>query len=56
MRPDTPKKYYELAGKCNKSRKSAVRLMCLECMGYDSREVTGCTDKNCPLYHWRVKG
>ena len=36
-----------------KSRKSAVRAMCLECMGYQAGEIPLCTSPTCPLYEFR---
>ena len=48
-----------------KSRKplKAIKFFCLECMGWDRRfkdsgkpisDVKDCTDKNCPLYEFRL--
>lgn len=51
-----PKKYQKLYDKRNKSRKSAIRSQCLECMYYESNEIKDCTDLGCPLHHWREKG
>ena len=50
-----PKKYIKIYAKAmrGKSRKAAIHMMCLECMGYDPKEVTSCTDKGCPLYKYR---
>lgn len=53
---DIPDIYKGLYAKRKKSRKSAVRSFCLECVGYDPREVTKCTDKACPLWKWRLTG
>lgn len=36
-----------------KSRKAAIRGLCLECMGYQSAEVNRCTAPACPLYPYR---
>ena len=33
-----------------KSLRACVNSQCLECMGWQSREVAGCTDLSCPLY------
>ena len=37
-----------------KSRKEAIRNMCLECMGYEMSEIKKCTAKECWLYPWRL--
>ena len=42
-----------LAGK---SRKAAIRAFCLECVGWNAKEVRLCTAKGCPLYQFRLKG
>ncbi len=39
-----------------RSRKSAVRAFCLECVGWSPKEVRLCVTKGCPLYMYRVKG
>lgn len=36
-----------------KSRKSAVNAFCLECCGWQIKEVYLCTDLGCPLYPYR---
>ncbi len=38
------------------SRKAAIRLACLECMGGVQSEVARCTDRECPLYRYRMRG
>lgn len=51
------------------TRTQAMRLFCLECMGFSDHrgmngatraealaEVKKCTDKKCPLYPYRTKG
>lgn len=35
------------------SRKAAMRAFCLECMGFESAGVNGCTAPACPLYPYR---
>lgn len=40
----------------SKSRKFAIRAMCLMCVGGSANDVKTCTDKNCPLYQFRIKG
>jgi len=53
-----PIKYKALYNKAmsGKSRKSAIRSQCLECVSYVDKEVTKCGDKGCPLYNYRLKG
>lgn len=36
----------------NYSRTKAIRLMCSECMGFES-DTKGCTDFKCPLFPYR---
>ena len=36
-----------------KSLRSAINSQCLECCGWDRREVAACTDTGCPL--WAVR-
>lgn len=38
----------------DKSRKSAIRAMCVECMGYARADVERCTSLACPLYGYRM--
>ena len=38
-----------------RSRKAAMRAFCLECCGYEIREVFLCTDLGCPLYPYRPR-
>lgn len=33
---------------------SAIRAFCLECLGWNSGDIKGCTDKLCPLYPGRM--
>ncbi len=32
----------------------AIRYHCVECMGWSTHEVKGCTDHHCPLYPFRL--
>ena len=50
--PESAKKIYERA-MAGRSRGAAVKAFCQECVGYVRKEVTLCTDKGCPLYHYR---
>lgn len=52
-----PEKYTALDERAkNGSRKAAIRLQCLQCVGYDTKEVRACTATDCPLYRYREKG
>jgi len=57
MMRQIPKKYVKLYAKAmkGKSRKTAMKVFCLECVGYDPKEVTQCGDIGCPLYPYRTK-
>lgn len=35
------------------SRASAIKAMCLECVGFVRKEITLCTAHDCPLYTYR---
>lgn len=35
------------------SPRESIRAMCLECMGYDTKEITSCSSDACPLWHHR---
>lgn len=35
-------------------RSRAISLHCLDCMGYKRREVTLCSNHNCPLWEYRT--
>ena len=52
---DIPKKYVKMYARAmrGKSRKAAMRMQCVECMGYVESEVELCTDPGCPLYPYR---
>ncbi len=32
----------------------AIRLQCIECMGHQPLQVSGCTDIHCTLYPYRM--
>jgi hypothetical protein len=55
---DIPKKYRKLynRAKNSTSRKAAIRMFCIECTGYEGKEVAICTDRGCPLYKYRLNG
>jgi len=54
-RSQMPKKYRRLYDRAvgGRSLRSCVNAMCLECVCWQSREVTLCTDPACPL--WAVR-
>lgn len=35
------------------SPRSAIKAMCLECVGYDRDAIRGCTGYSCPLWTYR---
>ena len=50
-----PSKYqalYERAMK-GRSQHAAIGVFCLECCGWEIKEVLLCTDSGCPLYPYR---
>lgn len=52
MIPESMQKTYAKA-MTGKSRGAAVKAFCQQCCGYERKEVTLCTDKECPLYPYR---
>jgi len=50
---DVPEMYQGIAEEAETSRAAAVKLFCLECVGYVRTDVTGCTATRCPLYPHR---
>jgi len=55
---DIPKKYRKLytRAKDTASRKAKIRFNCLECCGFDGREVHKCSDINCVFHKIRESG
>jgi hypothetical protein len=45
--------YQGIAEEAATSRAAAVKLFCLECVGYVRPDVTNCTATRCPLYQHR---
>lgn len=37
-----------------RQRRMAIRLQCLECVGYERREIAACTTWSCALYPYRL--
>ena len=54
-RADVPKLYRGIYDKAvaGKSRKAAMHAFCLECCGWQIKEVFLCTSPQCPLYPYR---
>jgi len=54
-RAQMPKTYRGIYDKAmsGKSRKAAMRAFCLECVGWQIKEVHLCTDRACPLFPYR---
>lgn len=53
---DVPIKYRKLYGRTQTGKASprqAIKMQCVECTGYVRKEVTMCTDTQCPLYKYR---
>lgn len=36
------------------TRKQAIKQKCLDCSGYNRKEVKNCEFKECPLYKYRL--
>ena len=46
---------YSIAyGKAKTSRTVAIRLHCMECCGFDVKDVNACIQKLCSLYPFRI--
>jgi len=56
-RAQIPRAYRAIYKKAmaGKSRKAAMHAQCLECVGWQIKEVYLCTDKGCSLYPYRPK-
>jgi len=56
-RTQIPKLYRGIYDKAvtGSSRKAAMHAFCLECCGWQIKEVFLCTDLGCPLYSYRPK-
>ena len=52
---DCPAKFRKLYRRAwsGKSRQAAIRIHCLECCGWLSREVDRCSAPACPLFEYR---
>ena len=54
-RAQIPKMYRRIYDKAvsGRSRRAAITLSCLECMGYQRNQVAACTSPACPLWVFR---
>lgn len=51
LRKITPKSLHGLVGKVEKgSLTAAIKLMCIECMGFEKKHVWDCRGLTCPMY------
>lgn len=50
---DVPVLYRGTAAAAVRSRAAAVKLFCLECVGYLREDVRACTAHACALWRWR---
>lgn len=53
-----PRKYIKLYTRAmnTASRKAKIRFFCLECCGFDGKEVNKCTSFDCVFYKIRESG
>lgn len=50
--PISHQSYYNKLERINRSK--AIRLKCLDCCAFQSKEVKLCTSTNCPLWRYRM--
>jgi hypothetical protein len=53
-----PRKYKKMHAKVmsgKASRSLAMKVMCLECMGWEIKEVRLCRSRACPLWNHRLR-
>lgn len=48
------KKKVEIIVRPKLTRSQAIRANCLECMGFDKREIRFCPAESCPLWPFRM--
>jgi len=54
LKKEAGEKYNKTVDRIGKgSMKSAIKMKCLDCSGYDKKEVKNCTVYNCSLYPFR---
>ena len=54
--PTTKNAWWTAKKESPKSRKKAIRAMCLLCLGGSTKEVKDCTQPECPLWAFRITG
>jgi len=55
-RASVPKQYRKLYDRAlsGRSPKAAIRAHCVMCMGWNHKDVPGCTAPGCPLFPYRL--
>jgi len=58
IRENVPRKYRKLYDRATNatSRKAKIRFFCLECCGFEGKEVHLCSDTDCIFYKIRESG
>ena len=51
--PESMQNIYDRTQAGTASPRQAIKMFCLECVGYDREEVKVCSDQGCPLYQYR---
>lgn len=51
--PQSYRKMYMDAVRGEASPRAAIKINCLECMGFDRGEVKACESDHCPLFQYR---
>jgi len=51
--PQSARFLYEQAASGEASGREAIKVFCIECMGYDREAVKECTSETCPLWMYR---
>jgi hypothetical protein len=51
--PAKYRKLYDRVASGAASPRTAIKLMCIECLGGSAGEIAGCTDVACPLFMYR---
>jgi hypothetical protein len=50
---DVPRCTAGIAMQAGRSRAAAVKLFCLECVGFVRKDISDCTARRCPPFRWR---
>lgn len=53
---EVPTRYAPMAARAasGRSRRSAIRLFCIRCVGWSEAAVRACGSTNCPLHPYRL--